>query len=76
MVHIDPDVLEAALSLRGPTELAMLFGCAPRTVHRRALKHHLVEPGEPVYMDYTNEDGNTVQLYTTASRDQSGLTDE
>ena len=75
-VHIDPDVLEAALSLRGPTELAMVFGCAPRTVRRRALEHCLVEPGEPVYVDYTDEDGNTVRLYTTASRDQSGLTDE
>ena len=75
-VHIDPDLLETAVSLRGPSELARLFGCAPRTVRRRALEHQFVQPGEPVYVNYTDEDGNTVRLYTTASRDQSGLTDE
>lgn len=75
-IEINPDLLEAALGLRGPTEIARLFGCAPRTVRRRALEHQFVEPGEPVYVDYTDEDGNTVRLYTAALRDQSGLTDE
>ena len=75
-VEIDPDLLETALGMRGPTEIARLFGCTPRTVRCRALEHQFVEPGEPVYVDYTDEDGNTVRLYTTALWDQSELTDE
>ncbi|KIK78391.1 hypothetical protein PAXRUDRAFT_95342, partial [Paxillus rubicundulus Ve08.2h10] len=75
-VEIDPNLLETALSMRGPTQLATLFNCVPRTVRHCTLEQNLVEPGPPVYVDYTDEDRNSVHLYTATSRDQSGLTDE
>lgn len=45
---IDCTVLDISYSLRGSTELAQVFGVAPRTVRRRVIEAGIVEAGEPV----------------------------
>ncbi|KIK43227.1 hypothetical protein CY34DRAFT_11887 [Suillus luteus UH-Slu-Lm8-n1] len=75
-VDIEPELLEIALSMRGLTHLASVFGCAPRTIRRRALEYGLAELGPPVYVDYTDDEGNTTHFFTAAIGDPSGLTDD
>lgn len=75
-VDIEPELLEIALSMRGSTHLASVFGCAPRTIRRRALEYGLAEPGPPVYVDYTDDEGNTTRFFTAAIGDPSGLSDD
>lgn len=59
-LNIDPTFLQAALVLRGPTGLAPVFNCHPRTVRRRALALGLVEPEQPVYR---HTDGGVAREY-------------
>ncbi|KAG1732582.1 hypothetical protein EDB19DRAFT_1831289 [Suillus lakei] len=72
-VEIDPDVLETALQFAGPTRLGDIFGVSSRTVCRRALENELVEPGQPVYIEFTDEDGITQRYYTSSTAAQSSL---
>ncbi|KAK1229293.1 hypothetical protein PQX77_007651 [Marasmius sp. AFHP31] len=63
-IEIEPELLETALRLRGPTRLADTFRCHPRTIRRRALELGLVEPGPPVYTEYGNEEtGQSSRVY-------------
>jgi hypothetical protein len=75
-IDIDPALLSVALELRGPTHLASIFQCHPRTIRRRALEYGLVTPGEPVYIDYVHEDGTIDRIYRSSSGASSTITDE
>jgi hypothetical protein len=73
--ELDLDILATGLSLRhGPTLLAPIFGCDPRTIRRRALEHGLVQPGNPVYVD-REEGGQTFRVYTSSTGAVSPLSD-
>lgn len=74
-IDMDSDLLAAALELRGPTHLASIFNCHPRTIRRRALQYGLVEPGDPVYVDYEHEDGTITRIYRSSSGAVSDLSD-
>ena len=73
---IDPEVLAISYQLRGPTELGEIFGVSARTVRRRALEQELVQPGEPVYITYVDENGHAHRVYQSSTSSQSTLTDE
>ena len=75
-IEIDQDILAEALEMRGPTDLASVFGTSSRTIRRRALEGGLVEPGHPVYVDYEAEDGTKHHCYTSSTRSMSDLSDE
>lgn len=75
-IDIDPELLGIALDLRGPTHLAPIFNCHPRTIRRRALEHGLVEPGDPVYVDYEQEDGSVLRIYRSSTAASSTISDE
>lgn len=74
-IQIDPDILATSIQLRGPTELGTVFGVSSRTVRRRALEQGLVQAGEPVYVEFENQDGSTSRIYTSSTGSQSDLTD-
>src|SRR5271170_3894100 len=75
-VEIDPEILATSIQLRGPTELAQVFGTSARTIRRRALEHGIVQPGDPVYVDFVDIDGNSTRIYTSSTGSQSELTDD
>ena len=76
-VEINPGWLQTALDIRGgTTSLGTVFGCAPRTVRRRALELGLVEPGPPVYVDYVDPDGLVTRIYRSSTRAASDIDDE
>ncbi|KAK7001416.1 hypothetical protein R3P38DRAFT_2649508, partial [Favolaschia claudopus] len=49
--QIDPAFLQEALSLRGPSGVASVLNCHPRTVRRAALDQGIATPGVPVYVN-------------------------
>lgn len=75
-IEINPNVLETALQFAGPTRLGGIFGVSSRTVRRRALENELVEPGHPVYIEFTDESDVTYRYYTSSTRAQSVLSDD
>lgn len=75
-IEIDSNVLEAGLQLAGPTRLAHVFGVSARTVQRRGLEQGIVQPGDPVYVNFTSEDGQEFRLYTSSTGSQSDLSDD
>lgn len=75
-MKIDPEVLATALQFAGPTRLGALLGVAPRTVRRRALEHEIVEPGNPVYVEFIDDEGETLRYYTSSTAAQSSLPDD
>ena len=76
-IEINPDWLQTALDIRGgTTSLGNVFGCAPRTVRRRALEHGLVEPGPPVYVDYVDPEGHVTRIFRSSTRATSDIDDE
>ncbi|KAG6852689.1 hypothetical protein C0991_009875 [Blastosporella zonata] len=75
-VEIDPNILALGLELRGPTHLAAVFNCNPRTIRRRALELGLVNPGAPVYIDYEQDDGSVVRIYRSSAGASSSLSDQ
>lgn len=75
-IEIDPEVLATALQFAGPTRLGALLGVAPRTVRRRALEHEIVEPGNPVYVEFIDDEGETLRYYTSSTAAQSSLPDD
>ena len=62
--------------MRGPTELGRIFNISSRSVRRRALDLGIVEPGEPVYVDFEQEDRTTQRYYTSSTSSLSTLSDE
>ncbi|PPQ99689.1 hypothetical protein CVT26_009115 [Gymnopilus dilepis] len=76
-IEINPDLLATAIDLRGgPTSLATVFGCAPRTIRRRALEYGIAEPGPPVYVDYVLDDGTTSRVFRSSTRAASVIEDD
>lgn len=75
-VEIDPAFLAQSLELRGPTHLAPIFNCHPRTVRRRALELQLVQPGAPVYADVALPGGMTGRIYTSSTAPTSDISDD
>lgn len=75
-IEIDPTFLAFALDMRGPTGVAPVVQCAPRTVRRRAIEQGLVTPGPPVYVEHHDEEtGETIRAYTSSTPSVSTLTD-
>jgi hypothetical protein len=74
-IEINEDLLAVALDLHGPTHLAPIFNCHPRTICRWALELGLVEPGEPVYVDYEHEDGSIIRIFRSLTGAVSELPD-
>lgn len=75
-LEINSDVLETAMQFGGPTALSNVFGVSSRTVRRRALESGLSEPGEPVYVEFTGNDGVVSRFYTSSTASQSTLSDD
>lgn len=77
-IVIDEEILEEAHTHRGPTGLASAFGTSARTVRRRLLEAGLAEPGDPVYVDFMDNDGNEQRYYTGLghSTAESDLSDD
>lgn len=75
-IYIPRDVLAAALQYRGPTHLAPIFNCCPRTIRCIALDYGLVEPGPPVYVKYIHDDGLSYRFYTSSTGPVSDLSDD
>jgi hypothetical protein len=75
-IHIDANLLATALEYRGPTQLASIFNCHPRTICRRALELGLVQSAEPVYVDYEHEDGSISRIYRSSSGALSDISDD
>src|SRR5277367_658962 len=75
-IEIDRDILATAIEMRGPTNLAPTFGVSARTVRRRALEAGLVDPGQPVYIEYEAEDGSCQRYYTSSTAPMSDLSND
>ena len=75
-VIIDPEILETSYAMRGPTALGHVFNVSSRLVRRRALELEIVEPGEPVYVEFIDEDGRAMRYYLSSTSSQSNLPDE
>ncbi|KAK7041382.1 hypothetical protein R3P38DRAFT_3260940 [Favolaschia claudopus] len=74
--QINPAFLQEALSLRGPSGVASVLNCHPRTVRRAALDQGIATPGVPVYPNERLADSTQQRTYTSASRSApSTLTD-
>jgi hypothetical protein len=73
--HIDPNFLEIAMPRRGPTDLATLLGCNPRTVRRWLLEYGLAEPGEPLFTLVEQQDGTNLIAHTPTPSKPTTLTD-
>jgi hypothetical protein len=59
-IEIDPGALATALQFAAPMRLGALLGVAPCIVRRRALEHEIVEPGNPVYVEFIDDEGETL----------------
>ena len=75
-VIIDPEILETSYAMRGPTALGRVFNVSSRLVRRRALELEIVEPGEPVYVEFIDEDGTAMRYYLSSTSSQSNLPDK
>ena len=75
-VIIDPEILETSYAMRGPTALGRVFNVSSRLVRRRALELEIVEPGEPVYIEFIDQDGTAMRYYLSSTSSQSSLPDE
>lgn len=60
----------------GPTELGRIFDVSSCSVRHRAMDLGIVKPGEPVYVDFEEEDGTTLQYYTSSTSSLLTLSDE
>ncbi|KAL0567998.1 hypothetical protein V5O48_014000 [Marasmius crinis-equi] len=64
--EIDPQVLETALEMRGFRGLEPVFGVNARTIRRRAVEYGIRPPGNPVYVEYVDEEsGQQVRIYNS-----------
>ncbi|KAF7315726.1 hypothetical protein MIND_00088400 [Mycena indigotica] len=57
-IVIEDNFLREAIQLKGPTQIARVLGCSPRTVRRRLLDLNLVAPGAPVFQSLALPDGS------------------
>ncbi|KAJ6461887.1 hypothetical protein C8R47DRAFT_993354 [Mycena vitilis] len=62
-LDLNKPFLEGALKLRGPAGIARSLNCSSRTVRREAIRHGLVQPGSPVYVDKYTENGEPERLW-------------
>ncbi len=72
---IERTFLQYAMEMRGPTQIAKLLHCSPRTVRRAALPYGLVPPAPPVLRTVTHDDGTTTRIHTSSTAPVSQLTD-
>jgi hypothetical protein len=75
-IDIDVNILEYTMELWSNTALGELFGCSPRTIHRRALENGIVNPSLPVRSEHTNEDGSLTTQYTSFTPTMANITDQ
>ncbi|KAJ8073836.1 hypothetical protein PM082_012114 [Marasmius tenuissimus] len=74
--YIDPHLLSIAVDLRQLKRMAEILNVHVRTLRRRALEQGLVEPGEPVYVDFETEEGVIMRVYRSSTGPMSDITDE
>ncbi|KAL0577858.1 hypothetical protein V5O48_004130 [Marasmius crinis-equi] len=72
---IDPDILKLAVDMRRTKRLADLLGVHVRTLRRRALEQGLVQPGEPVYVEFETEEGLVMRVYRSSTGAVSDISD-
>ena len=75
-IIIDPDVLETSYTMHGPTELGRIFNVSSQLVCHCVLELGIVEPGQPVYVEFMSEDGTMMQYYSSSTSLLSVLSDE
>lgn len=75
-IIINPELLAAGMSVSGPTPMGHLLNVSSRTVRRRALEAGLVEAGDPVYQEHTNNDGEIERVYTSSTGPQTTMSDD
>lgn len=66
-VEIDRNYLGSVLQVGGPSKLAKVMKCHPRTVRRRALEYGLSEPAPPVFQTNRNPDGTVSRTWFSSS---------
>lgn len=76
-IEIDAGVLAEGIQY-GSTRLGRSLDVSARTVRRRAIDADLVEPGQPVYVEFIDPTDDSVvhRWYTSSTGVQSVLTDE
>jgi len=62
-IEFDPTFLSFAVELRGPTDIANVFGCSARTVRRRALELNLLHPGRAPFSVAVGHGGATLRVH-------------
>jgi hypothetical protein len=77
-IRIEPQFLQVALQLRGPTAIAGAIGCSSRTVRRRGLDAALLDPGTSPFQTVVQEDGAVTRVWVEAPRHtrQSDIEDD
>jgi hypothetical protein len=66
-IVINSQFLEEALPLTTQVHLSQLLQCSARTVRQCALSQRLMEPGGPVFLEYTDAEGNVVRVHSHSS---------
>jgi hypothetical protein len=61
-IEFEPSFLSFALELRGPTDIARVFRCSPRTIRRRALELGLLRAGQEPFR-VIESDGTAVRFH-------------
>ncbi|KAJ8088216.1 hypothetical protein PM082_013767 [Marasmius tenuissimus] len=72
---IDPNLLRLAVDMRRTKRLADILQVHVRTLRRRALEEGLVEPGEPVYVEFETEEGLIMRVYRSSTGPVSDISD-
>lgn len=75
-VEIEGTFLAYASQLRGPSGLAPVLNCSPRTVRRRMLEQGLAVPGTPVYADEVQADGVVERVWTSTTPAVTDISNE
>ncbi|KAJ8090047.1 hypothetical protein PM082_018627 [Marasmius tenuissimus] len=73
--YIDPQLLALAVDLRQTKKLADILQVHVRTLRRRALEQGLVEPGQPVYVDFETEEGVVMRVYQSSTGPMTDISD-
>ncbi|KAK6968904.1 hypothetical protein R3P38DRAFT_3244481 [Favolaschia claudopus] len=73
---IDTHFLQNALKIRGPTHIAKVLGCNPRTVRRRALTAGLALPGAPVRRHELTADGRVREVWQSSGPSISAISND
>jgi hypothetical protein len=67
-ILFDPQFLSFALEVRGPTDVAKVFGCSSRTVRRRAVDLKLLPVGQAPFQDIVQENGTVARMRVGAPK--------